>query len=147
MDQLLHADLPHRRRQPGVDACRHPAHGTPRPRAGTDTRYLAELQPHQQQPSDWNPEDKIFWAAKGRRIANRNLWISIPALLLAFAVWMVSVGGCHRPSAIGFKFNANELFWLAALPGLSGAVLRAFYAFMVPIFGGRVWTTLPPPRC
>jgi NNP family nitrate/nitrite transporter-like MFS transporter len=34
------------------------------------------------------------------------------------------------------------LFWLAALPGLSGATLRIFYSFMPPIFGGRLWTTL-----
>ncbi len=108
----------------------------------TDTRFLAELQPQGEELADWNPEDKIFWAARGRSIANRNLWISIPALLLAFAVWMVwSVVVINLPS-IGFKFSPDELFWLAALPGLSGAVLRAFYAFMVPIFGGRTWTTV-----
>jgi MFS transporter, NNP family, nitrate/nitrite transporter len=44
--------------------------------------------------------------------------------------------------AVGFKFTTDELFWLAALPGLSGATLRIFYSFMVPIFGGRLWTTL-----
>ena len=43
---------------------------------------------------------------------------------------------------VGFKFTTAELFWLAALPGISGAVLRIFYSFMVPIFGGRLWTTL-----
>ena len=44
--------------------------------------------------------------------------------------------------SIGFKYTTNELFWLAALPGLSGATLRIFYSFMVPIFGGRRWTTI-----
>ncbi|MEZ5888592.1 MAG: MFS transporter, partial [Paracoccaceae bacterium] len=39
--------------------------------------------------ADWQPEDGDFWAAKGRKIAMRNLWLSIPALLLAFSVWMV----------------------------------------------------------
>src|SRR6185369_9227760 len=39
--------------------------------------------------AEWKPEDPQFWAEKGRAIARRNLWISIPALLLAFAVWMV----------------------------------------------------------
>src|SRR5690606_2013451 len=38
---------------------------------------------------DWRPEDPEFWETKGKAIANRNLWISIPSLLLAFAVWMV----------------------------------------------------------
>lgn len=90
----------------------------------------------------WDPEDKAFWEREGRRIAQRNLWISIPALLLAFAVWMVwSVVVVNLPN-IGFQFDTNQLFWLAALPGLSGATLRIFYSFMVPIFGGRKWTTI-----
>jgi NNP family nitrate/nitrite transporter-like MFS transporter len=91
---------------------------------------------------DWRPEDKEFWAKSGRAIARRNLWISIPALLLSFAVWQVwSVVVAQLPS-IGFNFNTEQLFWLAALPGISGAVLRIFYSFMVPIFGGRLWTTV-----
>ncbi|MDP5307737.1 nitrate/nitrite transporter [Paracoccus spongiarum] len=91
---------------------------------------------------DWRPEDPQFWAATGRRIARRNLWISIPALLLAFSVWMVWSMVVARLPAIGFQFSTGQLFWLAALPGLSGATLRIFYSFMVPIFGGRLWTTL-----
>ena len=88
----------------------------------------------------WTPEDKAFWEREGKAIANLNLWISIPALLLAFAVWMVwSVVVVNLP-AIGFKFTTNQLFWLAALPALCGATLRIFYSFMVPIFGGRRWT-------
>jgi NNP family nitrate/nitrite transporter-like MFS transporter len=91
---------------------------------------------------DWRPDDEAFWETEGRRIARRNLWISIPALLLAFSVWMVwSVVVAKLPS-IGFDYSTDELFWLAALPGLSGATLRIFYSFMVPIFGGRLWTTL-----
>ena len=34
---------------------------------------------------DWRPEDPEFWQSTGRKIARRNLWISIPALFLAFA--------------------------------------------------------------
>lgn len=92
--------------------------------------------------TDWRPEDREFWETKGRAIARRNLMISIPALLLSFAVWMVwSVVVAKLPS-IGFSYTTDQLFWLAALPGLSGATLRIFYSFMVPIFGGRLWTTL-----
>ncbi|MEN8259087.1 MAG: MFS transporter [Pseudomonadota bacterium] len=91
---------------------------------------------------EWEPEDKAFWQASGRRIAQRNLWISIPALFLAFTVWMVwSVVVVNLPR-IGFNYSTNELFWLAATPGLSGATLRIFYSFMVPIFGGRRWTAI-----
>ena len=92
--------------------------------------------------STWEPETPAFWNQSGRSIAQRNLWISIPALLLAFAVWMVwSVVVVNLPN-IGFKYSTNQLFWLTALPGLSGATLRIFYSFMVPIFGGRKWTTI-----
>ncbi len=91
---------------------------------------------------DWRPEDSHFWAAGGKAIATRNLWISIPALLLAFAVWMVWSTVIVRLNSIGFTFSTDQLFWLAALPGLSGATLRIFYSFMVPIFGGRRWTAL-----
>jgi NNP family nitrate/nitrite transporter-like MFS transporter len=92
--------------------------------------------------SDWRPEDAEFWRTTGRSVARRNLWLSIPALLLAFSVWMVwSVVVAKLPS-IGFDFTPGQLFWLAALPGLSGATLRIFYSFMVPIFGGRLWTTI-----
>jgi NNP family nitrate/nitrite transporter-like MFS transporter len=90
----------------------------------------------------WTPEDKAFWEQEGRAIANINLWISVPSLFLAFAVWQLwSVIAVNLP-ALGFKFTSNELFWLAAAPGLSGATLRIFYSFMVPMFGGRRWTAI-----
>ncbi len=90
----------------------------------------------------WNPEDPVFWETQGRDIANRNLWISIPSLSLAFAVWMVwSVVVVNLPDA-GFTFSTGELFWLSALPVLCGGTLRIFYSFMVPIFGGRRWTAI-----
>jgi NNP family nitrate/nitrite transporter-like MFS transporter len=90
----------------------------------------------------WEPETPSFWQNTGKATAARNLWISIPALLLAFAVWMVwSVVVVNLPN-IGFTYSNNQLFWLTALPGLSGATLRIFYSFMVPIFGGRRWTAI-----
>ncbi|MBA2078323.1 MFS transporter [Rhodanobacter sp. PCA2] len=92
--------------------------------------------------AEWQPEDKKFWEGGGRKIARRNLWISIPNLLLAFAIWQVwSVVVAQLPR-VGFAYTTDQLFWLAALPGLSGGTLRIFYSFMVPILGGRMWTTL-----
>lgn len=91
---------------------------------------------------DWRPEDPVFWEATGRRIARRNLWLSIPSLLLSFAVWMVWSVVVAKLPAVGFRLTTDQLFWLAALPALSGATLRIFYSFVVPIFGGRFWTTL-----
>jgi NNP family nitrate/nitrite transporter-like MFS transporter len=90
----------------------------------------------------WEPEDRLFWAREGAQVARRNLLLSIPALVLSFAVWMVwSVVVVELPR-IGFRFSANQLFWLAALPGLAGGTLRLFFSFMVPVFGGRTWTAL-----
>lgn len=91
---------------------------------------------------EWRPEDEIFWSKRGKAIARRNLWISIPNLLLGFAVWLVWSVVVAKMPAVGFEFSIGERFWLAALPGLSGATLRIFYSFMIPIFGGRLWTTL-----
>jgi NNP family nitrate/nitrite transporter-like MFS transporter len=92
--------------------------------------------------ADWRPEEPDFWKSGGRAVARRNLWVSTYCLLLSFAVWMVWSVVVARLPAIGFDFATDQLFWLAALPGLSGATLRIFYAFLVPIFGGRLWTTL-----
>ena len=90
----------------------------------------------------WEPEDRAFWAREGARVARRNLLVSAPALVVAFAVWMMwSVVVVQLPR-IGFHFTPNQLFWLAALPGLAGGTLRLFFSFMVPMFGGRTWTTL-----
>lgn len=91
---------------------------------------------------DWRPEDRGFWESQGRAIARRNLWLSIPSLLLSFAIWMVWSVVVAKLPAVGFQLSTDELFWLAALPALSGATLRIFYSFVVPIFGGRLWTTL-----
>ena len=90
----------------------------------------------------WTPEDKAFWAQQGQAIANLNLWISVPALFLAFAVWQLWSVVAVNLNALGFNFTTNQLFWLAAAPALSGATLRIFYSFMVPIFGGRRWTAI-----
>lgn len=90
----------------------------------------------------WEPEDPAFWQQTGARIARRNLWISIPALMLAFAVWLVWSVVVVNLDKVGFELSKNQMFWLTALPGLSGATLRIFYSFMVPIFGGRKWTVI-----
>lgn len=90
--------------------------------------------------TSWNLDNSKFWEEFGKQTANRNLYISVPALLLAFSVWMIwSITIVKLPDA-GFKFSSDQLLLLAALPPLSGATLRIFYSFMIPVFGGRIWT-------
>ena len=90
----------------------------------------------------WEPENPGFWKQTGARVANRNLWISIPALMLAFSIWMLWSVVVVNLDRAGFMLSKNQLFWLTALPALSGATLRIFYSFLVPVFGGRKWTAI-----
>ncbi|RXT05800.1 NarK family nitrate/nitrite MFS transporter [Ammoniphilus sp. CFH 90114] len=92
--------------------------------------------------ANWNPENEQFWEAEGKRHARRNLLISVPALLLAFAVWQIWSVVAVRLNDVGFSFTSTQLFTLAALPGLTGATLRIFYTFLPGIFGGKNWTVI-----
>ncbi len=92
--------------------------------------------------SRWNPEDAAYWKAGAERIANRNLWISIPCLFLSFATWVIWSAVAVNLNSVGFTFTQEQLFTLAAIPGLSGATMRIVYSFVVPIFGGRNWTVI-----
>src|SRR5664279_797682 len=88
----------------------------------------------------WEPEDDAFWNSTGKRIANRNLVFSIFVEFLGFSVWQVWSAVAAQLPNVGYAFNVNQLFWLAALPGLSGATLRIPYGLAVSMFGGRNWT-------
>lgn len=101
----------------------------------------------------WEPENVTFWESQGKQIANRNLWISIPNLLLAFAVWIiwsvivVKIQGLHDSDPTLFAFNdwgdldddeyKALLYTLPAVAGLAGATLRIPNSFMIAISGGR----------
>lgn len=88
----------------------------------------------------WDPEDPEFWERTGRRVARRNLVLSIVTEHLGFSVWVIwSIVAVNLNSA-GFAFTESQLFWLVAIPNLVGATLRLPYTFAVPLFGGRNWT-------
>jgi NNP family nitrate/nitrite transporter-like MFS transporter len=86
---------------------------------------------------EWEPEDQAFWENRGRKIANRNLWISIPNLLCGFAVWLMWGIITVQMINLGFPFTPAELFTLTAISGLTGATLRIPASFMIRIAGGR----------
>ncbi|MCU7904375.1 MAG: antiporter [Candidatus Thiodiazotropha sp. (ex Epidulcina cf. delphinae)] len=85
----------------------------------------------------WNPEDVRFWESSGKKVANRNLWISIPSLLCGFAVWLYWGIITVQMLNLGFPFAKTELFTLAAIAGLTGATLRIPSSFFIRIAGGR----------
>ena len=87
--------------------------------------------------SDWRPEDDAFWEATGKRIAYRNLWISVPSLLCGFAVWGMWGIITVQMLNLGFPFSQAELFTLTAIAGLAGATMRIPAAFLIRLAGGR----------
>jgi NNP family nitrate/nitrite transporter-like MFS transporter len=87
--------------------------------------------------ADWRPEDAQFWAATGQRVASRNLWISVPSLLAAFAVWLMWGIITVQMLNLGFPFTQAQLFTLTSIAGLAGATLRIPAAFFIRIAGGR----------
>lgn len=85
----------------------------------------------------WDVEDEHFWETEGKKIAARNLWISIPCLLCGFAVWLYWSIITVQMMNLGFPFSQSELFTLSAIAGLSGATLRIPSSFLIRIAGGR----------
>ncbi|MDO9147149.1 MAG: antiporter [Hydrogenophaga sp.] len=86
---------------------------------------------------DWRPEDPVFWESTGKKIANRQLWISWPSLLPAFSVWMMWGIITVQMLNLGFPFAQAELFTITAIAGLSGATLRIPASFFIRLSGGR----------
>jgi NNP family nitrate/nitrite transporter-like MFS transporter len=86
---------------------------------------------------DWNVEDEKFWESTGERIAYRNLWISVPALLCGFAVWGMWGIITVQMLNLGFPFTQAELFTLTAIAGISGATMRIPSSFFIRLAGGR----------
>jgi NNP family nitrate/nitrite transporter-like MFS transporter len=85
----------------------------------------------------WNPESGPAWTGGQSAIAWRNLAISIPALLVAFCVWMFWSILAVRMRDAGFPFSPAQLFTLISIAGLSGATLRIPGSFLVALAGGR----------
>ena len=93
--------------------------------------------------TDWRPEDEKFWESTGKKIAYRNLWISIPALLCGFAVWGMWGIITVQMLNLGFPFTKDELFTLTAIAGISGATMRIPASFLIRMAGGRNTIFLP----
>ncbi len=87
--------------------------------------------------TEWRPEDEPFWESTGKRIAYRNLAISVPALLCGFAVWGMWGIITVQMLNLGFPFTQAELFTLTAIAGIAGATMRIPASFLIRVAGGR----------
>ena len=103
----------------------------------------------------WEPENELFWEARGKAIAFRNLIFSIVAEHIGFSVWLLwsivvvrmygtfdESGALVAAGANGWALTAGQGFTLLAVASGVGAFLRVPYTFAVPIFGGRNWTVI-----
>ena len=105
---------------------------------------------------DWAVENLKYWDTKGKKVANRNLWLSIPALFLSFATWAMWGVIIKYMRDFGFHFGMTEgltqgtlayndalseinklLYTLPAIAGLVGATLRIPNSFLIGVCGGR----------
>ncbi len=85
----------------------------------------------------WDVENEQFWESEGKKIATRNLWISIPSLLCGFAVWLYWGIITVQMLNLGLPYEKSQLFTLMAIAGLSGATLRIPSTFFIRLAGGR----------
>ncbi|MCE8052104.1 antiporter [Halomonas daqingensis] len=106
-------------------------------KSSADIGKLGAGRPKNADIEHWDIENEQFWEQEGKRVASRNLWISIPSLLMGFAVWMMWGMITTQMQNLGFPFAVDQLFMLTAIAGLSGATLRIPASFMIRIAGGR----------
>lgn len=85
----------------------------------------------------WEPENQVFWESEGKRLAWKVLTVTTLSLILSFGTWFMMSAIVTKLPGIGFSFDKNQLFWLAAMPGLSAGLLRMVHTFLLPIYGSR----------
>ncbi len=86
---------------------------------------------------EWNVEDEEFWETTGKKVAYRNLWISVASLVAAFSVWLYWSVITVQMINLGFPFSKSEMLTVTAIAGFSGATLRIPNTFFIRIAGSR----------
>jgi len=92
--------------------------------------------------TNYDPNDEQFWEKTGKKIAWKTLTITTIALTISFITWFLFSVVVIKLPKIGFDFSDDQLFWLAAMPGLAGGLLRIVNTFLIPLFGTRKVITI-----
>jgi NNP family nitrate/nitrite transporter-like MFS transporter len=87
----------------------------------------------------WDPEDPQKWDS---RLAWNTLTITTFTLTLAFVAWFLPSAIVPKLNALGFDFTKEQLYWMAAMPGLSGGLLRLVWMVLPPKIGTRKMVAL-----
>ena len=87
----------------------------------------------------WDPEDEQTWDS---RLAWKTLWITTFCLTLAFIAWFLPSAIIPKLNSLGYSFSASQLYWMAAMPGLSAGLMRLIWMVLPPILGTRKMVSL-----
>ena len=87
----------------------------------------------------WDPENEKTWDS---RLAWKTLWITTFCLTLAFVAWFLPSAIIPKLNALGYGFSSTQLYWMAAMPGLSAGLFRLVWMIMPPILGTRKMVSL-----
>jgi NNP family nitrate/nitrite transporter-like MFS transporter len=86
----------------------------------------------------WDPESEDWDSG----LAWRTLWITTFCLTLAFVAWFLPSAIIPKLNPLGYSFSTSQLYWMAAMPGLSAGLFRLAWMTMPPILGTRKMVSL-----
>ncbi len=87
----------------------------------------------------WDPENEETW---DQALAWKTLWITTFTLTMCFASWFLASAIAPKLTNLGFDFSNDQLYWLVAMPGLAGGLMRLVWMVLPPILGTRKLVTL-----
>lgn len=87
----------------------------------------------------WDPEDERSWDSG---LAWRTLWITTFCLTLCFIAWFLPSAIIPKLTGLGYELSKSQLYWMAAMPGLSAGLLRLVWMVLPPIMGTRKMVAL-----
>ncbi|HET6562968.1 MAG TPA: MFS transporter [Marmoricola sp.] len=87
----------------------------------------------------WDPENEETW---DKKLAWTTLWITTFSLTMCFASWFLASAIAPKLTNLGFPYTDDQLYWLVAMPGLAGGLMRLVFMVLPPILGTRKMVTL-----
>lgn len=89
--------------------------------------------------TDWDPENEATW---DRSLAWKTLGVTTFTLTMCFVAWFLPSALVPKLNALGYHWTKDQLYWLTAIPGLSGGLMRIVWMVVPPILGTRKMVTL-----
>jgi len=86
----------------------------------------------------WDPEAPSWYS----KLAWKTLWVTTFCLTLAFVAWFLPSAIIPKLNALGYSFTANQLYWMAAMPGLAAGLFRLVWMVLPPMMGTRKMVSL-----